>query len=126
MNPSDIPRIALLLLPACSVSPAASVAVPQAVSIPARLPEESTPELPHPPHGEGSGELPIFVGIGASGAMTNVANAQIVTSSWDPPDQNHSAIGSFFMETDPDAKHRTVTVNSATARRPMPRARRSC
>ena len=94
---------------------------------PARLPEENTPEpdLPHPPHGEGSGELPIFVGIGASGGM-NVAITPMVSFSWEPPDQNHSAMDRFFLETDPHTKHTTLKVDSAKAQRPMPRARRSC
>jgi hypothetical protein len=96
-------------------------------SCPTPLPGEDTPELPHPPHGEGSGELPIFVGIGASGAQSNVTNAMITSTSWEPPDQNHSAAGHFFLDTDPHAKHPTLQVGSVRAQRPMiPRARRSC
>ena len=93
---------------------------------PARPPHEDTPELPHPPHGEGSGELPIFVGIGASGAMTNVANTAMISPSWEPPDHNHSAMDRFFLETDPHAQHATLKVGSVHAQRPTPRARRSC
>jgi hypothetical protein len=92
---------------------------------PARLPEKNTPEVPHPPHGEGSRELPIFVGIGASGRI-NVAITPIVSFSWEPPDQNHSAMDRFFLETDPHAKHTTLKVGPVHAPRPMPRARRSC
>ena len=97
------------------------------VSCPSPLRDENTPELPHPPHGEGSGELPIFVGIGASGAMSNVVNTAMASSSWEPPDQNHSATGGFFLETDPHAKHMPLKVGSVGAQRPMmPRIRRSC
>jgi hypothetical protein len=35
------------------------------------------PESEHPAHGEGSGEWPTFVGLGASGVYTNVAAQHI-------------------------------------------------
>jgi hypothetical protein len=123
MNPSNLSRVAFLVLPACSVSvPAASLTVPYAVSVPARLPEESTPELPHPPHGEGSGDLVIFTGISGSGMMSNTANAML-SPSWEPPGQSHPPLDRFFVKPVP---HVMLRVGSMTAQRPLPRARRSC
>jgi hypothetical protein len=127
MNPSDLPRVALLILPAwapvCSVSiPTASLTVPRAVSAPARLPKENMPEVPHPPHGEGSGELAIFTGISASGMMSNTASA-MVSSSWEPPGQSHPPLDRFFVNPVP---HGMLKFGSVTPQRPLPRARRSC
>jgi hypothetical protein len=122
MNPSDLSRVAILLLPACSVSvPAASLTVPHAVSVPGRLPEGDTPEPAHPPHGDGSGELLIFTGISTSG-MSNTANASVSTS-WEPPSQSHLPLDRFFVKSVP---HVMLKIGSVTRQHPLPRARRAC
>jgi hypothetical protein len=123
MNPSDVSRVVVLLLPACSISvPVASLTVPYAVSAPARLPKENTPELPHPPHGEGSGELPIFAGVSESGAMTNTSSA-MVTISWEPSGQSYPPLDHFFAKPGPPL----LKVASVRPQRSLlPRARRSC
>jgi hypothetical protein len=58
--------------------------------------------------------------------MTNVANTAMASFSWEPPDQHHSAMDRFFLETDLHAKYTTLKVGSIHTQRPMPRARRSC
>jgi len=124
-EPIGFTRVAVLILhawPACSISvPVASLTVPHALSVPARLPKENTPELPHPPHGEGSEELPIFSGVSASDAMTNTSSA-MMTISWEPPGQSYPPLDRFFVKPSPQV----LKVGSVTPQRPLPRSRRSC
>jgi hypothetical protein len=78
------------------------------------------PEADHPAHGEGSGELPTLVGIGAaSGTFTNTTSAVLTTPSWGPPSGNGQFQG-------PPAAH-LLHVAPITPRFPfLPRARRFC
>ena len=71
----------LFVLPGLATSPAPQAQpmvhalVAPAAAVPGREWPESAerPESEHPAHGEGSGEWPTFVGVGASGVYTNVA-----------------------------------------------------
>jgi hypothetical protein len=131
MNSSDF--VAVLLLPAlpnCSLTvPVASFkAVPRAVSVPVRLPDDCESSrlcAPNPSHlpDEGSGTSPTFAGIrSASGAMDNAASA-MVTTSWEPAGQSHPPVDRFFVK--PGSQ--VLKVGSVTLRHPLlPRARRSC
>ena len=127
MNP-ELFRVAFAVgLSVCPVaSPAASVTAVRFMYTPARLPPETPDREPvHPPHGEGSGEVPTFTGISASGAMSNAANAAMTVSSWEPLSQVHYERDQFFG---PSRPHIKMKVTSATPqqRRLLPRARRSC
>jgi hypothetical protein len=78
------------------------------------------PEADHPVHGEGSGELPIFSGIGASGALTNTTNAILISPPWEPPSSDHHAFDIFRGRPASQMLH----VGPVTPRRPfLPRAR---
>jgi hypothetical protein len=125
VNPKDLSRVAsLFLLPVCQAwIPAASLTAAHVAYAPSRLPDE-TPEPAHPPHGEGSGELEIFNGLNASGAMSNAANAVLNFSTWEPPSHGRFEFDRLFAHA---RLHITSKVTSATPRRPLlPRARRSC
>ena len=94
MDPKGLSLVASLPLLFCPVSnPSASLTALHVVPQPSRLPDE-TPEPAHPPHGEGSGELLVFNGLSASGAISNV-QANIVYSSWEPPNRGHSKLDLF-------------------------------
>jgi len=86
-----------------------------------QLPEGDRDGPEHLPEESGSTINPISF----SGMMANV-QAQVTTASWEPPDQNHSAMDRFFLETNLHAKHTTLRVSSVSMQRPIPRARRSC
>lgn len=69
------------------------------------------PEADHPAEGEGSGELPTFVGIGApSGNTTSV----LVTQSWEPAN-----IGGGSNPIFERPSHMLLNVGRVTLRRPM-------
>ena len=111
-----------LVVPCAPTTAMATLTVPVAQR-PVRLPSEK-PEPEHPPHGEGSGELPTFVGISASGAMSNVSAAVMTTTSWEPvpsilPDPRNQ----FSAQHD---SHHILKINTVMPRRPFIRIRRSC
>jgi hypothetical protein len=92
---------------------------------PLRIPYER-PEADHPPEGEGSGESPTFLGIGAaSGAMTNTTSAALASSSsWEIPSGPHLGFNHFLAKPVASAM---LKVGSVMPRRQLlPRARRSC
>jgi hypothetical protein len=126
VNPKELVTVAsLFFVPVCPVPiPAASLHLAHAAPAPLRLPDE-TPEPAHPPHGEGSGESPMFVGVvGASGAMSNTANAVMMTPSWEP--MSYGRFG-FDQTSAPSRHHVTSKVTSATPQRRLPpRVRSSC
>jgi len=122
MNPKELVTVAsLLLVPVCPQPiPAASVSAAH-VAQPARLPDDK-PEPAEPPHGEGSGESPISVGV-ASGAMNNTASAVMMTPFWEPP----TSIIPLPSRPHLMLKVTSAKVKTATPQRPLlPRARRSC
>jgi hypothetical protein len=122
MNPESLYVTVLVLCPA-SIPASASLTVPIART-PVQVPYENPERGDHPPHGEGSGELVIFSGIGASGAMTNTTNAVPTTPTWEPSTGHDSEFNRFFLRPAPPVM---LQVNSVTPRRPfLPRARRSC
>lgn len=110
-----------LMVPCSPVCTTATLTVPVAQQ-PVRLPGDK-PEPEHPPHGEGSGELPTFVGISASGVMTNTS-AVVMTTSWEPvPSILPDPRDQFSAQHD---RHRILKINTVTSRRPFVRIRRSC
>ncbi|MGD0566856.1 MAG: hypothetical protein ABSA78_00515 [Candidatus Sulfotelmatobacter sp.] len=80
------------------------------------------PEADHPAHGEGSGELPTLLGIGApSGIFSNTTNAIFITPLWEPPSENGRAFDIFHGRPDSQMLH----VAPVTPSRPfLPLARR--
>lgn len=85
MSPN--PGLASVCLLSCAISPAPRKPTVRSLTIP--VPVHSWPyrqeplESDHPAHGEGSDESPHFLGIGASGAMTNsTAQFQSLTSEF--------------------------------------------
>ncbi|PYV75559.1 MAG: hypothetical protein DMG96_16805 [Acidobacteria bacterium] len=121
MNPKEISLTISFLLP-CAPAPATATLTLPVAQAPLRFPDDK-PEPTHPPHGEGSGELPSLTGISASGAMANV-NAIVTTTTWEPvtgayPGPAHD----FFAKP---AHQHMYKVALVTPRRFLPRARRSC
>jgi hypothetical protein len=108
------------LLPCPSASATATLTLPIAQA-PLHAPEEK-PEPAHPPHGEGSGELPTFSGISASGAMANV-NATVTTTSSEPITTADSHHAHYFFAKPVQQK---ITVITPRSRRFLPPTRRSC
>jgi hypothetical protein len=81
------------------------------------------PEADHPAHGEGSGELPTVVGIGASGAFTNATSAVLISTSWGPLGGNSPAFDIFRERR--VSQMQMLHVAPVTPRRPfLPLARR--
>ncbi len=132
MNSSAfVAALLLQALSACPVSmPVASFkAVPRAVSVPVRLPEDCenshlcAPEPLHLPD-EGSGGLSTAGISSASGAMDN-SSGLILSPAWEPSGQSHPPLGidRFLVKRNPQV----LRVGPVTLRRPLlPRARRSC
>jgi hypothetical protein len=83
-------------------------------SVPFRTPQPS--EAIHPSHGEGSGWLPTFAGISASGSIRNVARAA-TSYSFEP--SGHS--GFEFEKPRPTVRLRVAPVTRRTRNCSSPR-----
>lgn|SRR5579864_1891793 len=129
VNPKEISLVISLVLP-CSMPAATATLTVPAARQPVRLPDEKPePFGDHAPHGEGSGELPTFVGLTASGAMSNV-NAIVTTITWEQLPSIHSApFEQFFSHAQNHLMHaqnQVLRVNTVTPRHFLPPIRRGC
>ena len=117
--------LSLVVVPCSPVCATATLTVPVAQQ-PVRLPDE-TPGPEHPPHGEGSGELPTFAGISASGAMSNVSAAVVTTTLWEPmPSILPDPADRFSHNHNNAHQHHLLKQVIVTPPRAMIRIRRSC
>jgi hypothetical protein len=129
VNPKTISLTISLMLPCAPPAVSHTLTVPFAQQ-PIRLPEEQPEPLgDHAPHGEGSGEFPTFVGLTASGAMSNVS-AMVTAITWepllaihsDPFDQSFSRMQNHIRH----AQNQVLRVSAVTARHFLPPIRRGC
>jgi len=68
-------------LAACPVSPARPMVYALIAPVRQERPEQERPERTEPPHGEGSGESPLYGGMAAYGtATTNTTNVSLYSS----------------------------------------------
>ena len=129
MNPKEISLVVSLILPCSIPATTATLTVPVAQQ-PIRLPDEKPEPLgDHAPHGEGSGELPTFVGLTASGAVSNV-NAIVTTTTWEPLPNIHSGSFDEFLSHVQNhitqAQNQALRVSMVTSRHFLPPIRRGC
>jgi hypothetical protein len=124
MNTPQLSLIASLLLVCPTSKPGASVTAAHVAHpfVPLRFPDEKQ-EPAHPPHGEGSGDLLIFTGVSASGAISNV-QATAVSFTPEPPVGGRS--GFHFVRRPLPPVILRVTSVTRPPRPLLPRARRSC